>query len=85
VSRRDQTRVAKKICESKSDERRKMGILIMRWLEDIENDLGQLNVKRWRQKGIRGKNGQPNNKHKFSPAFSLTAASPQCTSPCSHQ
>jgi hypothetical protein len=51
VSGRDPTRVAKKICERKSDERRKMGIPILRWLEVVENDLGQLNVKRWRQKG----------------------------------
>jgi hypothetical protein len=45
VSGRDQTRVAKKTCESKSDKRRKIGIPILKWLEDVENDLGQLNVK----------------------------------------
>jgi hypothetical protein len=37
VSGMNQTRVANKIFESKQDERRKMGIPILRWLEDVEN------------------------------------------------
>lgn len=43
----DQTRVAKKIFESKPKCRRKVGGHRFRWLEDVEGDLPELKVKTW--------------------------------------
>jgi hypothetical protein len=45
----DQTRVAKKTSESKPNESRKrVGRPILRWLEDTENDLREMEMKMWR-------------------------------------
>jgi hypothetical protein len=46
----DQTRVGKQIVESKAEGRRKVGGPRLRWLEDAQNDLWELKVKRWRPK-----------------------------------
>jgi hypothetical protein len=46
----DQRRVAKKICGSKSEGRRKVGRPRLRWLDDVENYLRVMKVKRWRIK-----------------------------------
>jgi hypothetical protein len=37
--------------ESKPDSGTKMGRPRLRWLEDVENDLPELKVSRWRQEG----------------------------------
>jgi hypothetical protein len=42
--------VAKKYFETISKGSRKVRRPILRWLQDAENDLRQLNMKRWRQK-----------------------------------
>jgi hypothetical protein len=47
----DQGRTVKKILESKLEESRKER-LRMRWLEDVEKDLREMKVKRWRQKAV---------------------------------
>jgi hypothetical protein len=47
----DQRRVVKEIFESKSEGRRKVGRERVRWLDDVENDLRVMKVKRWRKKG----------------------------------
>jgi hypothetical protein len=46
----DQTNVAWEIVESKPEGRRKVERRRLRWLEDEENDIRELKVKRWRQK-----------------------------------
>jgi hypothetical protein len=49
VIRMDQIRVTKNIFESKPKVRRKLKRPNMRWPEDIEIGLQELNVKRWTQ------------------------------------
>jgi len=44
-------RTVKKIFESKPEGSR-MGRPRMRWLQDAEKDLREMEVKRWRQKGV---------------------------------
>jgi len=44
----DQVRTVKKILESKPEESRRRGRPRMRWLEDVEKDLHEMKVKRWR-------------------------------------
>ena len=46
----DQRRIVKKIFESKPEVGRRRGSPRMRWLEDVEKDLREVKVKRWRQK-----------------------------------
>jgi hypothetical protein len=46
----DQRRVVKKIFESKPEGRRKAGRPRLRWLDDVENDLRVVKVKRWRKR-----------------------------------
>jgi hypothetical protein len=36
-----------KIFERNPENRRKLGRLILRWLDDVQNDLSELEVKRW--------------------------------------
>jgi hypothetical protein len=43
-----------KIVESKPEGRREVRRPWLRWLEDIENDLQELKVIRWRQKASNG-------------------------------
>jgi hypothetical protein len=50
VIRIDQRRVVKKIFDSKPEGRRKVGRPRLRWLDDVENDLRVMKVKRWRIK-----------------------------------
>jgi plasmid maintenance system killer protein len=45
-----QRRVVKNILESKPEGRRKVGRPRLRWLDDAENDLRVMKVKRWRKK-----------------------------------
>jgi hypothetical protein len=47
----DQTKVAKKIFENRSEGRRKVVRPRLRWLEEVKNDLKEMKVKRQRQKG----------------------------------
>jgi hypothetical protein len=51
VVRMDQGRTVKKIMESKPKSRRRERPR-MRWLEDVEKDLREMKVKRWRQKAV---------------------------------
>jgi hypothetical protein len=50
VIRMDQRRVVKKIFDSEPEGRRKVGRPRLRWLDDVENDLRVMKVKRWRKK-----------------------------------
>jgi hypothetical protein len=43
----DHGRVVKKIFESKPEGRRRMVRSRFRWLQDIEEDLREINIKRW--------------------------------------
>jgi len=49
VVRMDRGRTFKKIFESKPEGSRRMARPRMRWLEDVEKDIGETNVKRWQQ------------------------------------
>jgi len=42
----------KKIFESKPEVSRRGGRPRLRWLEDVEKDLREVKVKRWRQKAV---------------------------------
>jgi len=44
----DQGRTIKKIMESKPEGSRRRGRPRMRWLEDVEKDMWEMKVKRWR-------------------------------------
>jgi len=45
--------MVKKMCESKPEgRRRRTGRPRLRWLEDVERDLRELKLKRWRQKTV---------------------------------
>jgi hypothetical protein len=48
----DHARVVKKIFESKAERRRRMGKPRLRWWEDIERHLREMNIKRYREKAI---------------------------------
>jgi hypothetical protein len=47
----DQRTVVKKIFDSKTEGRRKVGRPRLKWLDDVENDLRLMKIKRWRKKG----------------------------------
>jgi hypothetical protein len=51
VVRINQGRTAKKIFESKLEGSRR-GTPRLRWLEDVEKDLREMRLKRWRQKAV---------------------------------
>ena len=55
----DHGRVVKKIFESKPEGRRRMRRHRLRWLEDIEKDLREMKVKRWRQRAVDGEEWRP--------------------------
>jgi hypothetical protein len=44
--------MVKKMCESKPEGRRRTGRPRLRWLEDVERDLREVKLKRWRQKAV---------------------------------
>jgi len=46
----DQGRTVTKILESNLDGSRRKGRLRLRWVEDVEKDLGEMKVKKWQQK-----------------------------------
>jgi hypothetical protein len=50
VVRMNETRSVKKIFEGKLEGRRGRGRLRLRWINDVEEDLRKLGVKRWRTK-----------------------------------
>ena len=52
VSRMNETRSAKKIFEGKLEGRRARGRPKLRWINDVEDDLMELGVKRWRTKAL---------------------------------
>jgi len=52
VIRMNETRSIKKIFEGKLDGRRSRGRPRLRWIDDVEDDLRKLGVKRWRAKAL---------------------------------
>jgi Na+-transporting NADH:ubiquinone oxidoreductase subunit NqrF len=50
VVRLNETRSVKKIFEGKLEGRRGRGQLRLRWINNVEDDLRKLGVKRWRTK-----------------------------------
>ena len=52
VSRMNETRSVKKIFEGKLEGRRGRGRPRLRWMNDVEDDLRKLGVKRWRTKAL---------------------------------
>ena len=42
----------KKMFDSKSEERRRMGRPRLRWLENVEKDLREMKVERWLQQAV---------------------------------
>ena len=52
VVRMNETRSVKKIFEGKLEGRRSRGRLRLRWITDVEDDLRELGVKRWRTKAL---------------------------------
>ena len=52
VSRMNETRPVKKIFEGKLAGRRGRGRPRLRWMNDVEDDLRKLGVKRWRKKAL---------------------------------
>ena len=55
VSRMNETRGVKKISEGKLVGRRRRGQPRLRWINDVEDDLKKLGVKRWRTKALNRK------------------------------
>jgi hypothetical protein len=53
----DRGRTVKRIFESKTKGSRRREGPKLRWLEDVEKDLHEMKVRRWRQKA-EGKNGR---------------------------
>jgi hypothetical protein len=52
VVRMDESRSVKKIFEGKLEGRRGRGRPRFRWINDVEDDLRKLGVKRWRTKAL---------------------------------
>jgi len=52
VIRMNETRSVKKIFEGKLERRRSRGRPRLRWVNDVEDDLRKLGVKRWRTKAL---------------------------------
>jgi hypothetical protein len=52
VIRMNETRSVKKILEGKLEGRRGRGQPRLRWINDVEDDLQKLGVKRWRTKAL---------------------------------
>jgi hypothetical protein len=52
VVRMDESRSVKKIFEGKLEGRRGRGQPRLRWINDVEDDLRKLGVKRWRTKAL---------------------------------
>jgi len=52
VSRMNETRAVMKISEGKLEGRRGRGRPRLRWINDVEDDLRKLGVKRWRRKAL---------------------------------
>jgi len=48
----DQARTIKKMCESKPEERRRMGKPRLRRMEHAGKDLREMKVTKWRQKAV---------------------------------
>ena len=52
VFRMNETRSVKKIFEGKLEGRRGKGRARLRWINDLEDDLRKLGMKRWRKKAL---------------------------------
>ena len=52
VARMDQGRTVKEVFESKAEGSRRRVRPRLRWMEDVEKDLRETKVKRWRQKAV---------------------------------
>ena len=52
VVRMNETMSVKKIFEGKLEGRRRRGRPRLRWINDVEDDLRKLSVKRWRMKAL---------------------------------
>ena len=52
VVRMDETRAVKKLFEEKIEGRRGRGRPRLRWIDDVEEDIRKLGVKRWRRKAL---------------------------------
>jgi hypothetical protein len=50
--RMDKTRSVKKIFEGKLEGRRGRGLPRLRWINDVDDDLRKLGMKRWRKKAL---------------------------------
>ena len=54
VIRMNEPRSVKRISEGKLEGRRGRGRLRLRWIDNVEDDLRKLGVKRWRAKALDG-------------------------------